>query len=927
MKKLFLLFLPLFLIANICSYKIDIRLEKDKIVGKSYIDFNKTIPIDPTNAQIFYIKDGTIKLSDYPKYIKTSKKPVEIGFFYKTKPVKDTYIFFDSWYPKVEKRCKYEVKADFGKFTPIMQYTSKKDGLFVFDVPLKNLYLIASKDFVIDSKRKDDLTVSTYFYKKDSKLSKKYIEKSFEYFDIYKKIFGFLPYKIFNIVEVPYPVGYATATMSLIGEQIISKEFVLNDSLAHEISHQYFGSYLFSPSFGNWTEGAATFFSNYYFSDNKIEFRKNALLKYNSYSKKDEISLIEFRYKEYEDKNVIGYNKGFFFFYMLKNLVNDENFYKAFRELLKEFAFKEVTFEDIREVFEKISKKDLKNFFLEWVYRKGAFDFDIENIILTYDKDRYRVDFEFISNEYNIKVPIKICSNVRCKKFYIDSNKTKHVINVDFEPKRLVVDDEYEIFRRLKEEEIPPIISKVLGSDNLLVVCDEQKRYKEFLKFFKSIKKSAQVDIEDFKKSDILIVGDSTLLEKFSIPFKYEKKAKIEAFKNPLNSKKVVVVFKNVEFDLKKITKLFSHLGKYSKVVFDKEVVKKIKPSANGAVYELNTKTEIVKIKDIEDNFNRLIGDIKNSKVLFVGENHPIYSHHVNQLKIIKAIFRQNKKIAIAMEMFQKPYQKYLDMFIEGKISEKEMLKKTQYLKRWGYDYNLYRPILLFARKHKIKLIALNLPKEISQKVAKKGIDSLSKKERELLPKSIDFSNKKYKKYIKEIFEGHMKKRFKNFENFFYAQILWDEAMAEGVVEFLKRKKDYKVVVLAGNGHLRYGFGIPDRVKRRGIKNYKIVLQDDKIKKNIADYVLKPSHIDLPSKKIGVYLKDKDSLVVDRVLENSAAKKAGIKKGDKILKIDGVKVKNLSQLKLELIFAKKCAKLEILRENKKLIKKVCFEQP
>ncbi|BCX08553.1 MAG: hypothetical protein KatS3mg066_2412 [Fischerella sp.] len=39
--------------------------------------------------------------------------------------------------------------------------------------------------------------------------------------------------------------------------------------------------------------------------------------------------------------------------------------------------------------------------------------------------------------------------------------------------------------------------------------------------------------------------------------------------------------------------------------------------------------------------------------------------------------------------------------------------------------------------------------------------------------------------------------------------------MAEGIAEFVKANPDYRVVVLAGQGHIVYGYGIPSRVARR----------------------------------------------------------------------------------------------------------------
>jgi uncharacterized iron-regulated protein len=54
-----------------------------------------------------------------------------------------------------------------------------------------------------------------------------------------------------------------------------------------------------------------------------------------------------------------------------------------------------------------------------------------------------------------------------------------------------------------------------------------------------------------------------------------------------------------------------------------------------------------------------------------------------------------------------------------------------------------------------------------------------------------------------------------SFDRFFLAQVLWDETMAQGIADFFRAKPNHQVIVLAGDGHLVYGYGIPSRVARR----------------------------------------------------------------------------------------------------------------
>jgi hypothetical protein len=58
------------------------------------------------------------------------------------------------------------------------------------------------------------------------------------------------------------------------------------------------------------------------------------------------------------------------------------------------------------------------------------------------------------------------------------------------------------------------------------------------------------------------------------------------------------------------------------------------------------------------------------------------------------------------------------------------------------------------------------------------------------------------------------------------AQDVWDSTMAHYVVEYLKSSegKDKTVVILAGSGHMAYGYGIPERAASAVDLPYRIIL-------------------------------------------------------------------------------------------------------
>lgn len=246
------------------------------------------------------------------------------------------------------------------------------------------------------------------------------------------------------------------------------------------------------------------------------------------------------------------------------------------------------------------------------------------------------------------------------------------------------------------------------------------------------------------------------------------------------------------------------------------------------------TAIDIASMTAVSDFINR----IANRKIIYIGEVHDVFAHHAVQLDIVKGIYRKNRKTAIGMEMFQGPFQEVLDSFIAGRINEKDFLEKSEYFKRWGLDYNLYKPILDFARTENLPVIALNLQRETVKKVSANGIDSLSDEEKNDIPEEMDFSDKEYKERLKETFRMHEKSGIKNFDYFYQAQILWDETMSQSVYAFIQKNSEYQIVVLAGQGHLRFGSGIPKRTYRRNGLEYAVVLLDDKIEEGIADFVV-----------------------------------------------------------------------------------------
>jgi uncharacterized iron-regulated protein len=231
-------------------------------------------------------------------------------------------------------------------------------------------------------------------------------------------------------------------------------------------------------------------------------------------------------------------------------------------------------------------------------------------------------------------------------------------------------------------------------------------------------------------------------------------------------------------------------------------------------------------------------------RVVYLGEQHDRDDHHRNQLAILRGIHARHADVAIGMEMFTRPDQAALDAYIARAIDETEMRRRTDFDRRWRHGWRQYGAILEFARAQGLSIVALNAADELVAAVKAHGLAGLSEAQRMQLPK-IDTGDAAYRHRLAEAYAEH-RAGHGELERFIEVQLLWDESMAERLAEYLQAHPARRVVVLAGNGHVAHGSGIPQRVQRRLAVDAAIVVQDDEpeCEPGVADYVLRRASAD-----------------------------------------------------------------------------------
>jgi uncharacterized iron-regulated protein len=236
--------------------------------------------------------------------------------------------------------------------------------------------------------------------------------------------------------------------------------------------------------------------------------------------------------------------------------------------------------------------------------------------------------------------------------------------------------------------------------------------------------------------------------------------------------------------------------------------------------------------------FEELLADLNDCRVIYIGEAHTDEHHHGIQLHIIQAIYKIHASMAVGMEMFDHSYQLILDQWSDGQLDQKSFLEKTHWSYNWNFDFDLYSDILIFVKENQIRLVGLNIPSHIQRKIARGGIESIFGDDKKHLPEKIDLSNTAHRAYVEKVYKRHHHMgELDNFEYFYMAQCVWEDRMAEAIAQNLNGDM---MVVLAGNGHIQFKYGIPDRAFRRTGASFRTIYLagvGGEVELSIADYI------------------------------------------------------------------------------------------
>lgn len=273
-----------------------------------------------------------------------------------------------------------------------------------------------------------------------------------------------------------------------------------------------------------------------------------------------------------------------------------------------------------------------------------------------------------------------------------------------------------------------------------------------------------------------------------------------------------------------------------------------------------------------------LLRRLGKAEYVLVGERHDTARDHQVQAALLALLARNGKDPILGLEMLpRRRFSRELREFSEGRLGLEALPAALDWRQSWGFSFSLYEPVFAVAARYRVPVYGLNLPHAVRTKVSREGMAALAPAEKAELPGRVIPPLPEQREELAAFFVTHrtMLEQHKSkagesrtrlaaerhpgrkpaqplvvpvtvrgvrdgrpasavvalsveepFERFLLIQSLWDNTMAEEalvarLIEDGKRQQSGSsarsgpMLVLAGTGHVRNGYGIAHRLRQR----------------------------------------------------------------------------------------------------------------
>jgi len=325
--------------------------------------------------------------------------------------------------------------------------------------------------YLVKERISQGLRLRTYFHAELADLADIYLDAADGYLQRYQASIGAYPYADFHIISAPLPVGLGFPNLTYVGRQVIPLPFMRTRSLAHEVLHNWWGNGItVDHASGNWAEGLTTYMADYALARDKGEaearsMRVKWLRDYAALPAQRDQPVRAFKSKQHQASQVIGYNKVAFIFHMLANEIGQPAFADGLQRFWTGHVYGQAAWRDLQAAFEQAAGRDLDWFFKQWLERSGAprLSLGAHSVEMVATGYRTRVEILQPVKGYRFKLPLLLdtADGTQLHELTVTDTLTRVEFVTPAKPRYLSVDPGSDVFRRLQQDETPPILRDV----------------------------------------------------------------------------------------------------------------------------------------------------------------------------------------------------------------------------------------------------------------------------------------------------------------------------------------------------------------------------------------------------------------------------------------------------------------------------------
>ena len=216
---------------------------------------------------------------------------------------------------------------------------------------------------------------------------------------------------------------------------------------------------------------------------------------------------------------------------------------------------------------------------------------------------------------------------------------------------------------------------------------------------------------------------------------------------------------------------------------------------------------------------SRLADVLATADVVVIGEFHGHQGAHLLQARLQASLHQRRPGQVLAMEAFNTDVQAVIDRYLGDKLGEDELIEDAS---AWDNYRGSYRPLMEYARRHRIPVIAANAPSALVRCTGREGaayVESLPEDRRQALPSEPFPQVPGYRERFFETLGGshgdHSAENRERLENTYLAQLLRDSTMAAQILKARQDYPDHQVLMITGTFHSEQRQGLVAILEQR----------------------------------------------------------------------------------------------------------------